>query len=100
MAALLVASLAACTHPKATPEQCGALFEHYVDLKTAGIDEALRARDAGAAIARARAEAREDGRTDPDVVQVTTECQEQVTQAEVGCAMAATSVLAWNNCID
>ena len=86
--------------PKATPEQCEALFEHYLDLKTAGVAGALAARDAGAEIAHARAQAREDGRTDPDVVQVTTECHEQVTEREVTCAMAATSVPAWNNCID
>lgn len=86
--------------PKATPEQCEALFEHYLDLKTAGVTGALADRDAGAEIAHARAQAREDGRSDPDVVQVTTECHEQVTQREVTCAMAATSVPAWNNCID
>jgi hypothetical protein len=79
-----------------TPEQCTALFEHYLDLRTAGI-----AADAGAsAIAAARAKAREDGRSDPDVVEVTTECQKQVTQTEVSCAMAATTVRAWNDCID
>jgi hypothetical protein len=64
------------------------------------VASALADRDAGAQIAHARAQAREDGRTDPDVMQVTTECREQVTQREVACAMAATSVPAWNRCID
>jgi hypothetical protein len=70
-------------------------LEHYLDLRTAN------AADAGAAArATARADAREDGRKDPDVVQVTAECQEQVTQQEVQCALAATTVRAWNDCID
>ena len=104
MAALLLPVLAlvsaGCSQPKATPEQCEQLFEHYLDLKTAGVDQALAERDAGAELAHARALARDDGRKDPDVVQVTTECREQVTQREVTCALAATSVRAWNDCIE
>ena len=95
-----LAALGGCTQPKASPEQCAALFEHYLDLKTATVSGALGERDAGAEIAKARAQAREEGRRDPDVVQVTSECHEQVTEREGACAMAATSVPAWNNCID
>ena len=78
-----------------TSDQCNSLLEHYLDLETAGVADA-----GGATLAAARAKAREAGRTDPDVVQVTAECQEQVTQKEVTCGMAAKTVAEWNGCID
>jgi hypothetical protein len=37
--------------------------------------------------------------SDPDVRQVQTQCQTEVTQEEYACASAATTARAWNDCI-
>lgn len=82
----------------ATPDQCHALIEHFIDLKLAAEPGAATMTPADRAARRAKIEA--DVQTDSDVLQVKTSCTTQVTEAEYTCAIAAQSADRWNDCID
>ena len=81
----------------ATPAECEQLLAHFIDMKLA---EDPRARGAGdAQRAEIRIQISHEILSDPDVRQVQTQCQTEVTKAEVDCAVAATTARAWNDCI-
>jgi hypothetical protein len=80
-----------------TAAECATLLDHFFDLK---INEAPET-------AKMTPEQKEAFRTglkqtaasDPDVKQVTEQCQSEVTRGELDCGMHATTSRAWNDCI-
>ena len=88
-----------CKHPAmATPDQCQALVDHFIDLKLAQ-DPAAATMTPADRVTR-RAKITQDVQTDSDVLQVKTSCTTQVTAEEYTCAIAAKSADRWNDCID
>jgi hypothetical protein len=69
-------------------DECASLLEHFIDLK---LTEDGR---------KKREEVRAQIQSDPDVQQVTSACDEQVTRGEYECAIHATSSEQWNACIE
>ena len=81
----------------ATPVECEQLLQHFIDMKVAEDPRAKGASDAGKA--ELRIQISHEILSDPDVRQVQTQCQTEVTQEEYACASAATTARAWNDCI-
>lgn len=80
----------------ASPDDCRAMSEHYVDL-------AVRETPGGASLSPSQAAAVRDverglKRADPAFRAVQDRCGE-VTRAEVSCAVDATSTKAWEGCL-
>jgi len=96
--AAALAALAACkSTPMASPAQCEHLLDHYIDLKLSE-DKAARAMT-DVERARHRGQIALDVLTDPDVQQVKSQCQAEVTAAEYECAVKAQTSRQWNDCI-
>jgi hypothetical protein len=97
---VFVLALAAggCKRPAmATPPECEQLLQHFIDMKVAEDPRGKGASDAGRA--ELRIQISREILSDPDVHQVQTQCQTEVTQAEYDCAVATTTARAWNDCI-
>lgn len=93
------AVLAGC--PKraaATPTECDALYERFLDLKLASDPRAKSMTDEERAAARNAL--RQAVGADSDVQQVTRQCETEVTREEYECAIKATTPVAWNECIN
>ncbi|HEX8795671.1 MAG TPA: hypothetical protein VF765_32195 [Polyangiaceae bacterium] len=98
---ILVAAAAAagaCKRPAmATAAECDQLLQHFIDMKVAEDPRGKGASDAGKA--ELRIQISREILSDPDVRQVQTQCQTEVTQDEFDCASHATTARAWNDCI-
>lgn len=81
----------------ATPAQCEQLLQHFIDMKVAEDPRARGANDAQRA--ELRIQISHEILSDPDVRQVQTQCQAEVTKGEYDCAVAAMTARAWNDCI-
>jgi hypothetical protein len=93
--AVAVLSSSAC-RKRATPEECRAMSDHYLDL---AVDETRRAAGVSPAESAAVREI-ERGlkRAEPSFRAVQDRCGE-VTRAEVSCAMDSKSTQLWEGCL-
>jgi len=95
---MLLAACAACTacHARASPEDCQAMTEHYLDL-------AVRETPQAAAMSSAQSAAVRDveqglKRAVPGYRLVQDHC-EALTRAEVSCALGADATRTWEGCV-
>jgi hypothetical protein len=95
--ALATPSLLAC-NGKATPADCGAMIDHYLDMTIAADpelanlppDEAKAAREMKKTLRKA----------EPSYKKVEDQCEAEITKREVRCAMKAVTPETWQACID
>jgi hypothetical protein len=97
LATVSAAAVACKRQAMATPAECEKLLQHFIDMKLAEDPRAKNANDAQRADLRTQIS--HEILSDPDVRQVQTQCQTEVTQAEYECAVVATTARAWNDCI-
>ena len=77
--------------------ECASLLDHFFDLKVNESPDAQKLPpDQKEAF---RASVKQTAASDPDVKQVTEQCQSEVTRTEFDCGMHATTSQQWNDCI-
>ena len=96
--ALAALGLAACKGGgSVTNTECASLLDHFFDLK---INESPDAQNLPPAQKEAyRASVKQAAASDPDVKQVTEQCQSEVTRSDFDCGRHATTSKQWNDCI-
>lgn len=96
--ALGLALAAACGRGShVTAAECSTLLDHFFDLKIKESTDAQKLTDVQREAFRAGV--KQAAASDPDVKQVTEQCQSEVTRTEFECGMRATTSEQWNDCI-
>jgi hypothetical protein len=83
---------------KATPAECTAMLDRYIDMTVAGEPSLAELPETEARAARDTEKA--ERKSDPRYAHVHEQCEAEVTQREVRCAMKAPSPETWQACID
>jgi hypothetical protein len=84
--------------PMASAAQCERLLDRYIDLELSEDPTAPRLGTEERARLRGRIALRV--LSDPDVKQIKSQCQTEVTEGEYDCAVKASTARAWNDCIE
>jgi hypothetical protein len=98
LALSLLTAVACKPRPMASAAQCERLLDRYIDLRLSEDPTAPRLTTEDRA--RLRGKLAMDVLSDPDVKQVKTQCQTEVTVTEYECAVKASTAKAWNDCIE
>jgi hypothetical protein len=98
LAVAVAASAAGCKRGKATPAECAAMIDRYVDMTIASDPQLAALPPAQADVARQMK--REVKKGEKSYRQVEEQCEREVTRGELDCAMKAPTPNDWEACIE